>query len=96
MKEMIDTVMGFGVVELGLTAVVGLMLLGAIPFVLWRMISSLPKLLWNVSKFCAIVTIGGAVLIGTFKFIEYIDENPLVEPAPVENVESFNTSFIVE
>ena len=64
MKEIIEMVSNFETAHWVGTGVVGLILLTALPFVIWRMIIGIPKLIWASSRACTFLIVGGIALYG--------------------------------
>ena len=75
MKEIIETVSTFGPMEWVGIGLVGLFILTALPFLLWRMIIGVPKLLWRSSKFCAIILLGGGALFAGISCMGWFYDN---------------------
>ena len=75
MKEIIETVSNFGTMEWVGVGVVGLIVLTALPFLLWRMIIGIPKFIWASSKVCTFLLVGGIALYGGLSVNKWMADN---------------------
>ena len=71
MKEIIETVSNLNTAEWIGIGFVGLIVLAALPFILWRMIIGVPKFIWRTSKFCTLLIVGGAILSSSMGFAKW-------------------------
>ena len=77
MKEIIETVSNLNTTEWIGIGFVGLIVLAALPFILWRMIIGIPKLIWGTSKTCAFLIFGGAILFSSMGIAKWgVDTEP--------------------